>query len=75
MHDAMMTHQHKRTQHLDGEATNEDGRKTSELISLDEFIEVHAEKLHRNTKMVAEVKVLGHLDDVVLVVRILDRIR
>lgn len=47
----------------------------SELVCLDQLVQVHAQKPHCNAQMVAEIEVLRHLDNTVLVVRILFGVR
>ena len=58
-------------QHLTRETANEPGRETMEVVRLDELVEVDAQELHRNAEMSAEVEVLRHLDDMVLLLGIL----
>ena len=67
----MVTHQREGLQHLACEPSNETGREAMEVVRLDQLIEVDAQELHRNAQMATEVEMLGHLDDVVLLVRIL----
>ena len=45
-----------------------------EVVRLDELVEVDAQELHCDAEMATEVEVLGHLDDVVLLVRILPKV-
>lgn len=68
---AMVTHQREGLQHLACEPSNETGCEAMEVVRLDQLVEVDAQELHRNAQMATEVEVLGHLDDVVLLVRIL----
>ena len=42
-----------------------------EVVRLDELVEVDAQELHRNAEMSAEVEVLRHLDDMVLLLLVL----
>jgi hypothetical protein len=69
--DAVMTHQAERQQHLVGEAADKGRREADEAVRLDELVQIHAEELHRDTQMSAEGEVLDHLDDLVLVLRVL----
>lgn len=66
-----MPHENEGAQHLGRETSNQDCRETSKLIRFDQLVEVDAKKLHCNAQMIAEIEMLVHLDDVVLVVRIL----
>ena len=59
-------------QHLLGKPTDQREREALELIGLDELVEVHAQKLGRNTEMAAEVEAVGKIDHAVLVFRILE---
>ena len=72
--DFLLLQQIERAQHLLGEPPDELDRETSEGVRLDEFVEVHIEKLSRDAQMATEVEMLGHLDDVVLLVRILPKV-
>jgi hypothetical protein len=67
----MMTHQRQGRQHLGGKSPNENSRKASKAISFYQLVQIDAEKLHRNAKMVSEIEMLGHLDNMVLLFRIL----
>ena len=71
VNDAMVAHERQRLQHLARETTNETGREAMEVVRLDQFVEVDAQELHRNAEMSAEVEVLRHLDDMVLLLGIL----
>ena len=42
-----------------------------EVVRLDQFVEVDAQELHRYAKMATEVEVLGHLDDMMLLIGVL----
>lgn len=66
-----MPHQVQRLEHLSSEAPNESGREPDKAVGLDQFVEVDAQQFHSNAQVSTEVKVLGHLDDVVLLVLIL----
>jgi hypothetical protein len=48
MDDAMMPHQCQGHEHLSSESTNECGREPGETVSLDQFIKIHTQELHRN---------------------------
>jgi hypothetical protein len=71
VNDPMMAHQHKSAEHLGRETADQGCGEANETICLDQFVQIDAEKLHRNAEMVAEVKVLRHLDDMVFLLRIL----
>jgi hypothetical protein len=68
----MMPHQRERQQHLRSEPPNEIGRKAHKAVGLDQLVEVNAQEFHGNAKMVPEVKVLDHLRDMVLLLRVLE---
>jgi hypothetical protein len=71
VHYAVMAHEAEREEHLVREAPNKGGGESDEAICLDKFVKVHAEELHRNTKVTTEVEVFDHLDDLVLILRVL----
>jgi hypothetical protein len=73
MHYSMMTHQCQRGQHLSREPPDKNGRKASKAISFYQFVQIDAEKLHHNAKMLSEVEMFYHLDNMVLLFRILER--
>ena len=56
---------------MHGESANEDSGETRKAIGLDQLIQVNTKKFHCDAKMIPEVKVLVHLDDMVLLLRIL----
>ena len=74
MNYTMMPHQGQRSEHLACEPSNERRRETCETIRLDQLVQVDTQELHRNAQMATEVEMLGHLDDVVLLVRILPKV-
>ena len=59
------------TQHLPAESTDQTQGEAFELVGLDEFVQVHAEKFSRDAEVTAEVEALGEVDHAVLIVRIL----
>ena len=71
VYDTMMTHEGERLQHLACEPADKTGCEAMEVVRLDELVEVDAQELHRNAEMSAEVEVLRHLDDMVLLLGIL----
>ena len=71
MDDAVVTHECQGLQHLTCETTNQASRKSMEVVGLDQFIEVDAEQFHRDAQVTTEVEVLSHLDDMMLLVRVL----
>lgn len=71
MNDTVMTHERKGHQHLACEAANKGSGKAHKAICLDQLIQIDTEEFHSNAKVVSEVEMLSHLDDVVLLVRIL----
>lgn len=66
MHDAMVSHERQRKEHLTCEASDESSGEANETIRFDELIEVDTEEFHRNAQVVSEIKVFSHLDNVVL---------
>ena len=71
VHDAMVPHEGQRQQHLAREAADEGGRETHEAVRLDQLVEIDAQQLHGDTKVVAEIEMFSHLDNMVLFVRVL----
>ena len=71
MNETMMTHERKRHQHLACEAANKGSGKAHETICLDQLIQINTEEFHGNAKVVSEVEMFSHLDDMVLLLRIL----
>ena len=69
--DPVVAHEDEGEQHLAREAPDERSREADEAVRLDEFVQVDAEKFHRDTEVVTEVEVLRHLDDMVLLLGIL----
>ena len=62
--------QYETAQDLLRKATDEFQRESLEIVSLDEFIEVHAQKFGRDAQMTAEIKALGEVDHTVTAMRI-----
>lgn len=71
MYDSMLPHQDKRAEELGCESTDEGGGEPCEAVGLDELVEIDTEKLGSDAKMVSEVEVFSHLDDIVLLIRVL----
>ena len=71
VHNTMVSHQRERLQHLVRKPPDETGREPMEVVRLDQLVEVDAQELRRNAQMATEVEMLRHLEDVVLLVRIL----
>jgi hypothetical protein len=71
MNDAMVPHQGQWHQHLARETAYEACCETNKTVCLDELVEVNAQKFHGNAKVASEVEVFRHLDDVVLLIRVL----
>ena len=69
----MMAHERERLQHLTCEAANEASREPMKVVRLDQFVKVNAQELHRNAQMTTEIEMLRHLDDMVLLFRILSQ--
>lgn len=67
----MVPHQRERLKHLASEASDKSSGKAHETVRLDEFVQVDAQQLHGDTKVVAEVEVFRHLDNMVLLFLIL----
>ena len=55
------------------ESSDEVGGETNKSVSLDELIQIDTKKLHCDAEMIPEVEVLGHFDNVVLLVCILHK--
>ena len=71
MDNAVVTHECQRLQHLTCEATNQAGCESVEVVRLDQLVEVDAEEFHRDTQVPTEVEMFCHLDDMMLLVRVL----
>lgn len=59
-----MTHQAQGHDHLACESPNQRSGEAGEAICLDQFVQINTEQLHRDTKMIPEIEMLGHFDDV-----------
>jgi hypothetical protein len=53
------------------ETPNQRCRKANKAIGFDKFVEVNAQKLHRNTEMASKVEMLRHSDDMMFLLMIL----
>jgi hypothetical protein len=71
MNNSMMTHERKGHQHLTCEPSNEGSRKPNETVCLDQFVQIDTEQLHGYAKVISEVEVLSHLNDMVPLIRVL----
>ena len=69
----MVPHQRERQQHLARKTANQCRCKTHKTVSLDKFVKIDAKKFHGDTQVISEVEMLGHLDDMVFLLQILDR--
>lgn len=69
----MMTHKRQGHEHLTGKTAYESRRKTNETIGLDKFVEIDAQKLSRNAKMISEIEMLNHLENMVFAIRVLEK--
>lgn len=70
MYNPVMTHQGQGSQHLTSESPDESCREPDEAVCLDELVKVDAQQLHGDAQVTAEIKVLSHLDHMVLLFRI-----
>lgn len=73
MDDPVLPHQDERSQELGREPSDERRRKAGKGVGFDELVEVDGEELGRDAKVVSEVERLNHSDDVVLLVRVLQK--
>lgn len=71
MHDTMMAHQRQRQKHLTCEPPYERSGKSYETVRLDELVEVDAQELHRDAEVASEIEILGHFDDMMLLLLVL----
>lgn len=71
MDDAVLAEEDEGLKHLNGEAPDQGCRKAGKAIGLDELVEIDAEELRCNAEVIAEVEVLGHNDDTMLLVGVL----
>lgn len=69
--DAVVTEKRQRGKDLHREASDEDGRESSELVRLDELVEVDAEQLRDDAEVSSESERVDHPNDKVLLVGIL----
>lgn len=72
MYNAVMSHQGQGLQHLTGEASNQSGGEAYEAIGLDQFVQVDAQELHGDAQVTAEIKMLSHFDNMVLLFSVLN---
>lgn len=69
--DLVALQQAQAAEHLLGEGPDEAEREATEVVRLDEFVQIHAEQLCGDAKMATEVEGLGKVDEAVLVVGVL----
>jgi len=69
--DFVLLQQVQRAEQLLGEASDEFQGEAAERVRLDEFVEVHIQKLGRDAQMAAEVETVGKVDHAVLVLGVL----
>ena len=74
MDDPVLAHQHEGREHLACKPSDKRRCESGKPIGLDEFVQVDAQELGDDAKMVAERKVLIHLQDVVLLLGILNKL-
>lgn len=67
----MVTHERKRHQHLTCKSPNKGSGKSNETVCLDQFVQIDAKQFHGYAKMISEIKMLSHLDDMMLLIRVL----
>ena len=70
MNNLLRMQQDQCAKHLFRETTYELQVKASEVMRLDELVEIHPEKFSRNAKMSSEVETLGKIDHAMTTVRI-----
>lgn len=68
MNDFVTVQKDKTAQQLLGESSYEFQRETTEIVSLDEFVEIHVQQVCRDAKMTAEVKALVEIHNAVFIV-------
>ena len=71
MNDLVMVQQDETLKKLFSESPNELQRETSEVVCLDEFVQVHAEKVSGYAKVAAEVEALVKVNNAVFLVGVL----
>ena len=72
MYDSMVTHKGQRPKYLGRESADKSSGESNKIIGLDQLVQVDAEELHSDAQMSTEIKVLCHLDNVVLFIGILE---
>lgn len=72
MYDFVTLQEHQTAQQLLCKASDKFQRKPSEVVALDELVEVHAKKLSRDAEVTTEIEALGKVHHAVLVLRILN---
>jgi hypothetical protein len=75
MNYTMVPHQRERQQHLTCKTADQSRRKAHKTVSLDKFVKIDAKKFHGDAQVISEVEMLSHLNDMVFLLQILDRIR
>ena len=71
MHYPMMTQKHKRIEHLSRKASNQHSAEADKAVGLDELVEIDAKQFSDDAEVASKGKVLCHLDNIVLFLRIL----
>lgn len=61
-----MPHQAERQYHLACEASYQSGGEPNKPVCFDQFVEIDAQQFHGDAEVIAKVKVLSHLDDMML---------
>lgn len=75
MYNPVVAHESQRLKHLTREPANECSGESDEVVCLNQLVEVDTQEFHGNAQVAAEIEVLRHFNDMMLFVRILDRMR
>lgn len=71
VNDLMGFQQDQTTKKLLSKAADQLERKSAEVVTLDELVEIHAQKFSRDAQMTSEIKTLCEADHAMLVLRVL----
>lgn len=71
MDDIVLSHEVERDQDLNCETLNQTETESLKVVHLDEVVQVHAQQLERDHQVLPEHKLIQHLNDVLLVLRVL----
>jgi hypothetical protein len=74
MYNPVMAHENERHEHLCSEPSNERSGKSDESVCLDELVKIDAHQFHCNTKVISEIEMVIHFNNMVFLVRVLENL-